>query len=245
MMIIGKKEIAAAVAVLCLAAIGAVGINICRSAAVFDRETTKTIIVDAGHGDPDGGAVGKNGTLEKDVNLAIALKLTEVLEGKDFHVIMTRMGDASLSDSSDTTIRQKKRSDMNTRLSIMKNSHADLFVSIHMNSYSSSDANGLHIFYAKKYPELESLATQMQERISAITGATTHVVKTADENLFLMKNPPVPAILAECGFLSNEAEEKKLNDEDYQSRIAWAIAESIEGYLYPVAASSSEAPSHS
>ena len=71
----------------------------------------------------------------------------------------------------------------------------------------------------------------MQERMSAITGAKMYAVKAADQSLFLMKNPPSPAVLVECGFLSNPEEEKKLNDEDYQSRLAWAIAKAVEQYL--------------
>ena len=175
--------------------------------------------------------MGANGTLEKDINLAISKKLEEVLVGKNVRVIMTRTGDSGVFENRNGTLREKKREDMNTRLSIMKKSDADLFLSIHMNSFESKKVNGLHVFYAENYKELKILAENIQERISEITGASTHVVKTADKSLFLMKNPPVPAILVECGFISNPDEEKKLNDEDYQSRIAWAIAEAVENYF--------------
>lgn len=188
------------------------------------------IIVDAGHGAPDGGAVGTNGTLEKDVNLNIAIKLAEVLDAKGYIPIMTRTGDNGIYDSSCTTIREMKRDDMNKRLNIMKNSGASLFVSIHMNAFQNKSAKGLHIFYSKNHEKIKPLAENIQVRISEITGAKTHTVTTADENLFLMKNPPVPAILAECGFLSNEEEEKNLNDSNYQSKLAWAIAEAIDSY---------------
>ena len=188
------------------------------------------IIVDAGHGAPDGGAVGISGTVEKDINLAIAMKLSEVLEGKGFTVIMTRTGDNGIYDRESDTIREMKRSDMNARLSIMKNSGADLFVSIHMNSFTQKSANGLHVFYASNHPEVKTLAEEIQSGISEVTAAATHAVKTADERLFLMKKPPVPAVLVECGFLSNPQEEERLKDEDYQSRLAWAIADAIEKY---------------
>ncbi len=188
------------------------------------------IIVDAGHGAPDGGAVGVSGTIEKDINLAIAMKLSEVLEGKGFTVIMTRTGDNGIYDAESETIREMKKSDMNARLSIMKNSGADLFVSIHMNSFTQKSANGLHVFYASNHPEVKTLAEEIQSGIYEITGAATHAVKTADERLFLMKKPPVPAILVECGFLSNPQEEEKLKSEDYQSRLSWAIADAIDKY---------------
>ena len=197
---------------------------------VFGNKTF-SVIVDAGHGDPDGGAVGAKGTLEKDINLAISLKLEEVLSAKGIKVIMTRTGDSGLFQTRDGSLREKKREDMNTRLSIMKKSGADLFVSIHMNSFPDKKTQGLHVFYAHNHEEVKPLAENIQNRISEITGATTHAVKTADKNLFLMKNPPVPSILVECGFISNPEEEQKLIDEDYQSKIAWAIAEEIENFF--------------
>ena len=197
---------------------------------VFGNKTF-SVIIDAGHGDPDGGAVGAKGTLEKDINLAISLKIEEVLNAKGIKVIMTRTGDSGPFQTRDGSLREKKREDMNTRLSIMKKSGADLFVSIHMNSFPDKKTQGLHVFYSQNHEDIKPLAENIQARISEITGATTHAVKTADKSLFLMKNPPIPSILVEYGFISNPEEEKKLNDEDYQSRIAWAIAEEIENFF--------------
>ena len=189
------------------------------------------IIVDAGHGNPDGGAVGAGGTVEKDINLSIANILDEVLRAKGYTVIMTRVGDNGIYDPECKTIREMKRDDMNKRLSIMKKSGADLFVSIHMNSFKNKSAHGLNVFYSSNHPKIKDLAEQIQLRIANVTGVTTHAVRTADEKLFLMKNPPVPSVLVECGFLSNPEEEEKLNNPDYQSRLAWAIAEGIEEYF--------------
>ena len=123
-----------------------------------------------------------------------------------------------------------KRSDMNKRLDIMKKSRADLFLSIHMNYFPSKEANGLRVFYDKNHEETEELAKQIQDKIGEVTGAKTYAVKTADQSLFLMKNPPLPSVLVECGFLSNPEEEKKLNDEEYQAKIAWGIAYAVENY---------------
>ena len=157
-------------------------------------------------------------------------KLQEVLEVKGVEVILTREDDYGLQDESADTIRKMKVSDMNKRRSIIKDSGADLFISIHMNSFGDSKVHGLHIFYDKSHPDIEETAEKIQENIGAVTGAQTHTVKTADERLFLMKNPPIPAILVECGFLSNPEEEKKLSDEEYQAKIAWAIASALENY---------------
>jgi len=189
-----------------------------------------TVIVDAGHGLPDGGTVGISGSVEQKINLDIALKLKEVFEGKEIKVVMTRETENGLWDSDSQTIRQKKVSDMNNRLNIMKESDADLFISIHMNSYPNSKTSGLRVFYSPNHKEILPLAENIQVRMKEITGANTTVVKSADKSLFLMKNPPIPAILVECGFLSNPKEEKKLQESDYQARLAWAIADAIENY---------------
>ena len=154
------------------------------------------------------------------------------MSGKRIKVIMTRSDENSLSDKQEgKTLREMKREDMNKRLSIIKESNADLFVSIDMNQFPQEKVNGLRLFYDKSHPETKELAQMMQERMAEVTGAKMYAVKTADQSLFLMKNPPIPAILVECGFISNPDEEKKLNDEDFQSRLAWAIAESVEKHL--------------
>lgn len=168
--------------------------------------------------------------VEKDVNFAIAKKLAEVLEGRGAAVAMTRTSDSAIYDEGANTIREMKVSDMKNRRDIIKKSKADLFLSIHMNSFSDKNVSGLHIFYDKEHPDIEELAKSIQNGIGAVTGAKVHTVKTADGKLFLMKNPPVPSILVECGFLSNPEEEKKLTDDAYQSKIAWAIADEVVKY---------------
>lgn len=228
-MVITKKYIAL-FALLLLALLAA--------AAVYHGfETRQTasngnfkIVLDAGHGAPDGGAVGISGVEEKDINFAIVQKLQEILENRGFEVILTRTDDSGLQDENADTIRKMKISDMNTRRDIVAESGADLFLSIHMNSFSDPKVSGLHIFYDKSHPDGEELAKRIQKKIGEVTGAETHTVKTADESLFLMKNSPIPAILAECGFLSNPEEEERLKTEEYQAKIAWAIAEALLDY---------------
>ena len=147
-MIVMKKHIAAAVLIIIAVAVVFYGIKKYESSQTFADSDLK-IILDAGHGDPDGGAVGVNGTLEKDINLAIVQKLQEVLEGKGAEVILTREGDSGLQEESADTIHKMKVSDMNKRLNIIQDSGADLFISIHMNSFTDSKVHGLHIFYDK------------------------------------------------------------------------------------------------
>ena len=225
-MIIKLKKKSVALVCLSFAAAIAVMISL-RAVPTISFNKPYTVIVDAGHGEPDGGAVGANGTIEKDINLQIALKLREVLENRGVRVIMTRTDDNSICDNSARTLHEKKVSDMHNRLEIINTSGADLFLSIHMNSFSDPKSGGLHVFYSRNHPEAEETATLIQESIAELTGAKTHAVKTASDTLFLMKNPIPPAILIECGFISNPEEEKLLNDDNYQSKIAFSIANAV------------------
>ncbi len=133
-------------------------------------------------------------------------------------MILTRSGDSGLQDENAETIRKMKVSDMNKRLDIMKNSHADIFVSIHMNSFGDQKVSGLHIFLRQKSPRNREACKSIQNKMSEVTGAEMHAVKTADERLFLMKNPPMPAILVECGFCQIRTRRKKLASDEYQSK---------------------------
>lgn len=189
------------------------------------------IVVDAGHGSPDGGAVGADGTFEKDINLSIAKKLQEVLEGKGVEVVMTRSGDDEIYDSSAGTIREKKVSDMKNRVKIINDSNALCYISIHMNSFDDKRVSGLNVYYSGDDTGRE-IAELIEKSIAEVTGVEYHTVRTIDERLYLSKHTKIPAVLVECGFISNPEEEKKLNDSDYQARLAWAIAEAVEDYIY-------------
>lgn len=195
-----------------------------------NSKETVSVIIDAGHGLPDGGAVGVTGIVEQEINLKIAEKVREVLEAKGITVIMTRETSKGLSTEKSRTIREMKIEDMKKRMSVMKKSDADLFISIHMNSFKNSSASGLRVFYSQNFEEIKPLAENIQSRMTDVTGAKGGVIKTADKSLFLMKNPPLPSILVECGFLSNPIEEEKLASSEYQSRLAWAIADAVEKY---------------
>lgn len=202
-----------------------------KSVPSFNPGDRYTIVLDAGHGSPDGGAVGPGGTLEKDINLAVVLKLQEILENRGASVVLTRTGDSAIYDNDADTIHEKKVSDMNNRLNIINGSNADMFISIHMNAFSDKKSNGLHVFYSRNHPEAEPIAEAIQQRISELTGAATHAVKTASGTLFLMKNPIPPALLIECGFITNAEEEKLLASEEYQAKIAYAIADALDDYV--------------
>lgn len=229
--IFSRKKCLLSIAIAGILAFATYGVlSLSSFADTFFDNKKLSVIVDAGHGIPDGGTVGTGGTIEHEINLAIATKLTEVLEGKNIDVTMTRSSESGIWTEKSTTIREKKVEDMHNRLDIIKKSDADVFISIHMNSYPDKSTQGLRIFYSQKFADIKPLAENIQVRMADVTGAKTTIVKAAEKSLFLMKNTPIPAILVECGFLSNPQEEVKLNSEDYQARLAWAIADSIEKY---------------
>lgn len=160
---------------------------------------------------------------EKDLNLAIALKLQQFLEQGGTGVILTRSDDNGIYDISGN-IRSKKNSDMKNREKLMEESGADAFVSIHMNHFSDSQYSGPQVFFSKNNPKSELLAKLVQASlIESLSPPSQREIKQADSSIYLLKQAKLPAILVECGFLSNNAEEQKLLDEAYQKKVAWSI----------------------
>lgn len=191
---------------------------------------TNTIIIDAGHGGEDGGAIGRNGTKEKDLNLQIALKLKEVLIKDGFNVQLTRENDTMLSDPEE--IKHKKRSDLNNRVKISRKFENAIFLSIHMNYYDSPIEKGAQIFYSANNPKSEILAKYIEEQIKNNVDSTNkRVSKKAGSEIFIMKHITLPACLIECGFISNREEEKLLSDSVYQDKLVNAIMSGVKNYL--------------
>lgn len=183
----------------------------------------KRIVIDAGHGEPDGGAVGADGELEKDLNLQIAQFLQGYLEQSGVEVIMTRADDNGLFDKLTGSIRQKKRSDLNTRVKMVNELDVDLCISIHMNKFTDSRYSGPQVFYSTNQTSSKNLAQIVQtEMISVLEPASKREIKPGSD-IYLLKHVKVPTILVECGFLSNPEEARKLQDSDYQNRVAWSL----------------------
>ena len=182
------------------------------------------IILDAGHGGMDGGAVGVNNTPEQGINLAITLKLKELLQLNGFEVILTRPNENSIHDPSETSVAKQKRSDMRNRLKIIENHPNALFVSIHQNKFSDPSCKGAQIFYSPNHSDSEQLAKLLQESFREnLQPENSREIKASDESLYLLWNAEIPAVLVECGFLSNPNECDLLCDESYQEKIAFVI----------------------
>jgi len=189
-------------------------------------------MIDAGHGEPDGGATGISGASEQALNLDIALLLQELLEQGGMQVVMTRTDASGIFDQSAHTIREKKRSDLSNRESIMNGDGVDLFVSIHMNTFEQSKYSGPQVFFSPNRTESETIASCVQQAMNAgLAPEAPRNVKKAGDSIYLLKKAKVPAILIECGFLSNAREEKLLQEPGYQKKVAQAVYDGITRYF--------------
>ena len=190
--------------------------------------TKPTIIVDAGHGGFDGGATASDGTIEKDINLQISQKLSELLRFYGCEVIATRDSDTGTEDDDSLAIAKRKKSDLSNRLKLMKDNPDAIYVSIHLNKFTTSAASGAQVFYTKKYKESHTLANCVQSSIkNLIQPENNRVVKQGTDSTYLLKNAAVPTIIVECGFLSNKRDLENLKNTDYQTQMAFAIVSGI------------------
>jgi N-acetylmuramoyl-L-alanine amidase len=184
------------------------------------------IVLDPGHGGVDGGAVAKNGVVEKDVTLPISFYLRDFLQEAGALVIMTREHDTDLAEGSFHNLAQRKRDDLRKRVQLVKDSQADLLVSIHTNAYPGEKWRGAQTFYHPAYKESETLAQFIQDEIVKKLENTDRLAKKID-NIYLLENIEVPGVIVEVGFLSNPEEANLLKTDDYQRKMAQAIYQGI------------------
>lgn len=190
-----------------------------------------TIILDAGHGNPDGGAVGQDGSIESNLNLDIVLKLQKLLEASNCTVILTRSDENGIYESTAETIRDKKVSDMKSRADIANNSNAEIFISIHMNKLEQSKYSGWQTFYKNKDENSKKIAENIQTSLNYfIKKENSRTIKSIS-GIYLTKNVEIPLVIVECGFLSNEEENKLLQTDSYQDELAWSIYIGIMDYF--------------
>ncbi len=193
---------------------------------------TPLIIIDAGHGGKDGGAVASDGSEEQYINLDIALKLNELLTESGYKTLLTRTDNNSIHDESAKTIREQKVSDIHNRLKIIENNPNSVFVSIHQNFYTQKRYWGAQVFYSENNLSSSYLAKNIQESIkNNVQPDNNREIKPAGDSIFILYNTTVPAVLVECGFLSNDEEAEKLSDESYRMKIAEAISDGVIKYI--------------
>ena len=190
--------------------------------AVFLMTDAK-IVLDAGHGGWDPGKTGTMGKNEKELNLAVVEKLAEYLEMGGAEVILTRENDDALGEG--------KRTDMAERKRIANESGAEILVSIHQNAFPSPRAKGAQVFYHSSSANGKLLAECVQENLrSRVDGSNTRQAKE-NKDYYILRTTEIPAVIVECGFLSNAEEESMLNDAGYQEKLAWAIYCGILDYF--------------
>jgi N-acetylmuramoyl-L-alanine amidase len=227
----GQKSISVSVIslVLLVCLIAAVwgGSNVAQEASA-GLDSRPVIVLDAGHGGMDGGAVGNNGSLEKDVNLSITLKLRDFLTAFGWQVVLTRDTDTSIHDTSAGTIREQKISDIHNRAAIIEKYPDCTFLSVHQNFFPQTKYKGSQVFYSKNHEDSEPLAVSIQQSICTLLQPDNNrVAKAMGKESYLMEHAKVPAVMIECGFLSNPEECADLSDEEYQKKLCMAVMDGI------------------
>lgn len=190
----------------------------------------KTIVIDPGHGGPDGGAVGKDQTQEKDISLSIAKRLQEYLQQAGGLIYLTREEDKDLAHKDTKGLSRRKSEDIRNRLQFIHDKKADLFVSIHLNAIPSTRWSGAQTFYYPKYDESKHLAKMIQSELIRNLENTERAA-LALNGIYLLKHAEVPGALVEVGFLSNEHERELLKKDNYQNQVAGSIYLGILRYL--------------
>ncbi|WP_379163790.1 N-acetylmuramoyl-L-alanine amidase CwlD [Paenibacillus sp. sgz5001063] len=189
----------------------------------------KTIAIDAGHGGPDGGAVSREGLIEKDINLSVALYLRDYLQQSGAIVMMTREGDYDLALQDTKGYSKRKTEDLKQRVRSIEEKRADLFISVHMNSVPSGRWSGAQTFYYPNNEGNKALADFVQDELRTTLENTDRVAKTVN-TVYLLKALKMPAALVEVGFLSHPQESALLGDEVYQRKVATGIYRGILRY---------------
>ena len=182
-----------------------------------------TLVIDAGHGGEDGGAVSITGVPESQINLAIALKLEDTLALYGLAPKMLRREDTSLHDESAATIREKKVSDLHNRAAMVKETENPLLISIHQNTYTDARYHGAQVFFAPT-PGSRDIACKTQQDLSRnLDPFNLREAKQIPDTVYLMNHVTCPAILVECGFLTHPEEETLLRQDDYQRKLAASL----------------------
>lgn len=193
--------------------------------------TSKVVVIDAGHGKPDEGAVGIYGTTEEAINLKIALKLQALIEQSGGIVYLTRSDENGIYSSEANSIKEKKISDVKNRVTIGNEKAVDIFISIHLNKYPSSIYSGWQTFYQQGNEESIKLAKCIQDSLNNTISKPNNRVPLVLKGIYIMDHVENTTVTVECGFLSNQEEAKSLEEDSYQDKLAWGIYIGIQKYF--------------
>lgn len=183
-------------------------------------------VIDAGHGGEDGGAFAEDGTREADINLQVAKKLDTLMRFYGLPTVMLRAEDVSLHDASADSLREKKRSDLKNRVKMVEEIDDAVLLSVHQNTFTSPQYFGLQAFFGKAFGSRELAELVQQTTKTQLDTGNTRKAATVRKDVFLMNSVTCPAVLVECGFLTNTGEFRRLKDDDYQKKLAATITSS-------------------
>ena len=197
----------------------------------LEQESGFVLIIDPGHGGIDGGAVSADGTVESQINLAVGLRMEEVAQLLGVETVMTRRENVDLHDESAETIRQQKISDLKNRAALVNSVSGGVLVSLHQNSMPQSPSvHGAQVFYGGAEGS-QALAETVQTALNIAVNDRAKETKAAGSSVYLLEHAEVPAILVECGFLSNSDETALLNTQTHQTRLALTVLSSVLSHL--------------
>ena len=194
---------------------------------VIEKKKRITVVIDAGHGGEDSGAVA-NDLFEKELNLTIAEKLRDMLSFCDVDVVMTRTDDRMLCGDVTT---KKKLQDLLERVNIARAYENCIFVSIHMNKFPLESCHGLQVFYSENNEKSKTLATKIREYALMTDETNARVIKPAGKNIYVLDRLECPAVLVECCFLSNQYDASRITNETEQNKIAFALFCGINKFI--------------
>ena len=215
--------------IVCICSVIICKIQYASSTSIIN-DTLPVIIIDAGHGGEDGGAVAFDGTYEKDINLQIALKVNDIFSILGYKTHLIRTTDTSIHTEG-STIRQRKVSDIRNRTNTMNMYENCIYLSIHQNKYSDSAIWGAQTFYSANCDESREIAQFIQNAVkSQLQPNNKRQIKKSGTDIYVLYNATKPAVMVECGFVSNPSELNKLKDNEYQCDMALSIATGIINY---------------
>ena len=217
----------AAILLLCAAAVWAIVYCSERMVEASAALCPPTPVIEAGHGGFDGGAVSEDGTKESDINLSIALKLDSIVRFCGQKTVMTRLDDSRKTD----ILSYSEREDLRQRAELANRTENAVLISIHQNSFPTAQLKGAQVLYSS-FGNSEKLGKRIQEQLVArLDPENRRLAAPAPSDLYLTSNARCPAVLVECGFMSNNFEVLKLKENGYQNALALVIAASYLEYI--------------
>lgn len=228
-----KQLLSAAIILLCLSVFLFLMLRSTRRITLETAAPVRTlppVLIDPGHGGEDGGAVSGD-VLEKHINLAVSHDVADLLRLCGYTVSMTRDTDDALTNEGEN-VRKRKYNDMKMRLDLYNATPDNVVVSIHQNKFDAAASHGAQVFYSPNHPNSAVLAEALRKSVTGMLQPdNTRTCKTAGKEIFLLKNARVPAVIVECGFISNRQERELLVTDDYQKQLALAIAAGLMNYV--------------